>query len=523
MSGQIISGARRLDNDTRLAHAARAAGALHALGVGADDCVALMLRNDFAFFEASAACALLGAYATPINWHYTVDEAGYILRDCDAKVLVVHADLVLRIAPALPADVAVLVVDTPPEIREAYGLGDVPGENDLAGSGTQRIPHPGPLLAWARALSEAAPWNRPPPDTRGSMIYTSGTTGHPKGVRRAPQDAQAQALAARKLHEGFGVPPDCSDVVAAMTGPMYHSAPNAYGLGAARNGATIVLQPRFDPEGLLALIERHRITHMHVVPTMFVRLLRLPQEVRERYDVSSLRHVIHGAAPCPAEAKRAMIEWWGPVIHEYYGSTENGIVTVADSRMALERPGTVGLPIADNFLRVLDAQGRDCPPGTVGEIFVGQQRRAEFTYHKRHEARVAMETEGCLSNGDMGWLDADGYLFLADRRNDMVISGGVNIYPAEIEKVLIAHPAVRDCAVFGIPDDEYGESLVAHVEADAPWPDPDDLRTHLAAHLAAFKVPRRFVFESALPREDSGKIFKRKLRDPYWAGRSRKI
>ncbi|MEZ5650274.1 MAG: acyl-CoA synthetase [Burkholderiaceae bacterium] len=519
MTGDIISGDRRLGQAERIARTARAASALNGLGVGLDDCVALMLRNDFPFFECAGACALLGAYATPVNWHYTPEETGYILRDCDAKVLVVHADLLTAIAPVLPPSLTVLIAETPPEIARAYGRGDEPSPQTLIGL----IEHAGRLLAWNDCLEAAVPWQAAPPDARGSMIYTSGTTGHPKGVRRQPMDAQAQARNALRVHEGFGIPPDCKDLVVLMNGPMYHSAPNAYGLAAARGGATIVLEARFDPEELLAMIERHRVTNMHMVPTMFVRLLRLPDEVRGRYDVSSLRHVIHGAAPCPADVKRRMIEWWGPVIHEYYGSTENGIVTVADSKAALERPGTVGLPLTGLAIRIHDIDGRELPAGEIGEIYVHHAVRSEFTYHKRHEARVEMEFDGGLSNGDMGWLDADGYLFLADRRNDMVISGGVNIYPAEIEKVLIAHPQVRDCAVFGIPDDEFGESLIAHVEAREPTPDPAALRAYLAGHLAAFKIPRRFVFEASLPREDSGKIFKRKLRDKYWAGRERKI
>ncbi|MEZ5659617.1 MAG: acyl-CoA synthetase [Burkholderiaceae bacterium] len=519
MTADIISGDRRLSQAERITRSARAATALSELGVGLDDCVAMMLRNDFPFFECAAACALLGAYATPVNWHYTPEEAGYILRDCDARVLVVHADLLPAIASALPPTLTVLIAATPPEIAHAYGRADTPSPATLIGT----LDHPGRLLAWEDALAQAAPWQAPPPDARGSMIYTSGTTGHPKGVRRAPMDAEAQARNALRVHEGFGIPPDCTGVVALMNGPMYHSAPNAYGLAAARNGATVVLEARFDPEELLAMVEQHRVTNMHMVPTMFVRLLRLPEEVRSRYDLSSLRHVIHGAAPCPPEVKRKMIEWWGPVIHEYYGSTENGIVTVADSAAAIERPGTVGLPLTGLSISIRDAQGERVGPGEIGEIYVHHAVRTDFTYHKRHQARVEMEFDGGLTNGDMGWLDADGFLFLADRRNDMVISGGVNIYPAEIEKVLIAHPQVIDCAVFGIPNEEFGESLIAHIEVREPHPEPAELRQYLARHLAAFKIPRQFVFEQRLPREDSGKIFKRKLREPYWAGRDRKI
>ena len=282
----------------------------------------------------------------------------------------------------------------------------------------------------------------------------------------------------------------------------------------------------FDPdytEDLLRMIDELKLTHMHVVPTMFVRLLRLPAEVRAKYDVSSLVHVIHGAAPCPPDVKRQMIEWWGPVIYEYYGSTENGIVTVVTSEMALSKHGTVGKPIAGNVIRILDDDGKDLPPGEIGEVYIWRPNRTDFTYNKRDAARKEMEIDGFLTNGDMGWLDADGCLFLADRKNDMVISGGVNIYPAEIEKVLIGCPGVRDCAVFGIPDAEFGESLAAHIEVTDPALAPEDVQAYLREHLAKFKVPRKIVIDEALPREDSGKIFKRKIREPYWAGMPRRI
>jgi len=304
---------------------------------------------------------------------------------------------------------------------------------------------------------------------------------------------------------------------------MYHSAPNAYGLGGARNGAAIFLESRFDAEELLQIIDEHKITHMHVVPTMFVRLLRLPEDVRAKYDVSSLVHVVHGAAPCPPEAKRQMIEWWGPVIYEYYGSTENGLVTVVTPEMAISKHGTVGKPIADNQIRILDDDKNDLPAGEIGEVYIWRPNRTDFTYHKREDARREMDVDGFLTNGDMGWLDEDGCLFLADRKNDMVISGGVNIYPAEIEKVLVGMPGVKDCAVFGIPNAEFGEALAAHIELADPAIGPEDVKRFLTEHVAKYKIPREIVFADSLPREDSGKIFKRKLREPYWAGMPRRI
>ncbi|ANK83190.1 MAG: long-chain fatty acid--CoA ligase [Rhizobiales bacterium NRL2] len=508
--GVIISGDRQRAQEARAANAARMARALHDSGVRADDCVAIYLRNDFPFFETSAACTLIGAYATPINWHYTAEEAGYILRDCDAKVVVIHSDLLANIRTAIPEGVTVVAVPTPPEIAAAYGV-----------SPPASLPQG--VVAYDDFIAGLEPWTDPPPASRGTMIYTSGTTGHPKGVRRDPLDEDAQARQAEQIFEGFGIPADCSAVRTVMTGPMYHSAPNAYGLAAARNGAFIYLQARFDAEDLLRIVQDYRITHMHVVPTMFVRLLRLPEEVRAKYDVSSLVHVIHGAAPCPPEAKRRMIEWWGPVIYEYYGSTENGLVTVVTSKMATEKPGTVGKPISSNHIRILDDDHNDLPPGEIGEVYIWRPNRTDFTYNKRDDARREIDVEGFLTNGDMGWLDEDGCLFLADRKNDMVISGGVNIYPAEIEKALVGMPGVKDCAVFGIPDAEFGEALAAHVERADPSVGEDAVKRYLAQHVARYKIPRTIVFADSLPREDSGKIFKRKLREPYWEGMPRRI
>jgi long-chain acyl-CoA synthetase len=508
--GTIISGDRICTAEDRAANAMRMARALSEAGISTDDCVALYLRNDFAFFESSAACTLLGAYATPINWHYTAEEAGYILRDCDAKVVVIHADLLAPIRSAIPEGVTVVAVPSPPEIVGAYSV-----------SNPESLPDGVHLYDDFIVGKEA--WTAPPPPSRGTMIYTSGTTGNPKGVRRDPMDEEAQARQSMQIQEGFGIPVDASGVRIVMNGPMYHSAPNAYGLGGARNGAAIFLEARFDAEELLQIIDEHKITHMHVVPTMFVRLLRLPDEVKAKYDVSSLVHVIHGAAPCPPEAKRQMIEWWGPVIYEYYGSTENGLVTVVTPEMAISKSGTVGAPIADNRIRILDDDNKDLPAGEIGEVYIWRPNRTDFTYHKREDARREMDVDGYLTNGDLGWLDEDGCLFLADRKNDMVISGGVNIYPAEIEKALLGMPGVKDCAVFGIPNAEFGEALAAHVELADPSIGPEDVKSYLAGHVAKYKIPREIVFADSLPREDSGKIFKRKLREPYWAGMPRRI
>ncbi len=492
------------------ARAARAAGGFVAFGIGEDDCVALMLRNDLATFEVNMAAGELGAYAVPINWHFTPDEAGYILRDCAAKVLVAHSDLLAHIAPGIPDGVKVLVVPVPDEIGAAYA---VPAERRQGPSGVD---------TWDDFVAANTPNAAPPKLSRGSMIYTSGTTGRPKGVRRRPSTPELQMAAAGEVGRYWGITADPS-IVVLMNGPMYHSAPAAYAMGSARLGLSVVLQPRFDAEDMLRLIEKHRVSHMHIVPTMFVRLLRLPEKVRGRYDLSSLRWVTHGAAPCAPAVKRQMIDWWGPVICEYYGATETGIVVWHTSEEALRKPGTVGRVVDGAVMRIVDELGRDVPQGEVGEIYLRGPHLSEFTYNNDDAKRREVALGDLVTVGDVGYLDPDGYLFLCDRNRDMIISGGVNIYPAEIESVLIQMPSVRDCAVFGIPDEEFGEQICAHVE---PMPDAGldavSVRAWLSERVARYKVPRTVEFSAALPREDSGKIFKRKLRAPYWekAGRA---
>jgi long-chain acyl-CoA synthetase len=512
LGGRIVAGDRVREHADLAERAARAAAGLRALGIGEGDTVALLLRNDFALFEASAAAALVGAYATPINWHFTADEAAYVIVDSAARVVVAHADLWLRLAPAVAAGVVALLVETPPEIARAYRI----AETDC------RVP-PGALV-WDDWLTRHEKPVGPAPPPRSSMIYTSGTTGRPKGVRREPATPEQAAWLDEMCRVVFGFGGEPAPVVL-MNGPMYHSAPNSYGLNAFRRGYEIVLQARFEAEEMLQLLERHRVSHMHIVPTMLVRLLRLPDAVKRRYDVSSLRQIVHGAAPCPPEVKRAMIEWWGDVVTEYYGSTETGIATWNTASEALRKPGTVGRPVAGGIVKVYDDDGKELPPGQIGEIYMRAGYAPEFTYQNLPEKRAECGRGDLVTVGDVGWVDEDGYVFLCDRKRDMVISGGVNIYPAEIEAALIVIPGVKDCAVFGIPDELYGESLCAYIEPEpgSPPPSPDALRRALEPKLARYKIPKVIEIASHLPREDSGKIFKRKLREPYWAGTGRSI
>ena len=511
--GAIISGERRLSTEALQARAARAASGLASLGVGAGDLVAVYLRNDLAFFEATFAAGLLGAYPTPVNWHYAPTEAQYLFENSGARAIIIHADLIDGIRSVLPAGVPVLVVATPPEIAQAYGI-------DAA-------PVPAGMIDWSAWLEGFPPYAGAAGEAPGTIIYTSGTTGNPKGVRRNPPTPEQAAVTTAMLGQAFGIAgwmDRLTQIVTVITGPMYHSAPNAYGGFAARIGANVILEPRFDPEELLAMIEAHRVTHIHMVPIMFNRLLRLPDAVKARYDLSSLNFVVHAAAPCPPPIKRAMIEWWGPVINEYYGSTETGAVVFCSSEEWLAHPGTVGKAMPGADVRVIDAEGNSLAAGEIGEVVARSIGGADFTYHGDDAKRRAAEKVGLIAPGDIGYLDADGFLYLCDRAKDMIISGGANIYPAEIEGELQKMPGVADCGVFGIPDEEFGEAVCAVVQC-LPGAElsEGEVRAYLRERMAGYKVPKRVDFHAELPREDSGKIFKRKLREPFWEGLDRRI
>jgi|TARA_R110002072_G_scaffold38138_29_gene110614 long-chain acyl-CoA synthetase len=510
--GRLICGAREISQDEVMARARRAASGFDRLGVRENQTVAFFLRNDFAFIEAALGANMIGAYGVAINWHFTAEEAGYVLRDCAAKVLVVHADLLPQIDAGLPEDLLVLTVTPSAEIRAAYGPGQAP---DRAVRRTQD---------WETFLSDSLQWSQPPRAQRANIIYTSGTTGRPKGVRRPPSDDTVSARVREVIATSYGIHPG-EPLRTIITGPMYHSVPNIYGLHCARTaGSLVVLQPRFDAEDLLRLIQTHRITNIHLVPTMFVRLLNLPEAVRRKYDLSSLKRVVHGAAPCPPDIKRRMIDWWGEVINEYYGATETGPAVYHTSQEALRKPGTAGKPLPWATVKALDPQGAEVPNGEIGEIFIRIADYPRFTYLNRPEETAAVKRGDLVTVGDLGYFDADGYLFLCDRAKEMIISGGVNIYPAEIESVLMTLPGVADCAVFGIPHAEFGETVCAHIQRrEQSDVSEQQVTAFLAARIAKYKLPRVVVFEDRLPREDSGKIFKKRLRQPYWDAVGRQI
>ncbi len=467
------------------ARAARLAGALDQAGVREDDVVALFLRNEPAYLDAMLACRRLGAYHCPINWHFKAGEASFLLRDSGAKVLLSRPDL---LAELNSADLShVQVVSSVDDWRD-----------------------------------KAVAWSGPDRQPRGNMPYTSGTTGRPKGVRRRVATEEERRRATELYRIVLGVEPGMR---ALLSAPLYHSAPNLYALQALLAGELLVLEPRFDAERTLALIEQHRITNLYLVPTMYVRLLRLPPEVRRRYDLSSVRFVSSTGSPCPPEVKKAMIDWWGPVITETYASSETGHVTFVDAGEWARRPGSVGRPLPHTALKILDDDdGRELPAGRIGTIYVRQPAYPDFTYVNDAAARAALERNGLWAVGDMGYVDEDGYLYIADRKSDMVISGGVNIYPAEIEAVLMTMPGVADCAVFGIPDAEFGEALVAAIQKREGFDlNASQVQLFLRDRISNYKIPQTVTFLDTLPREDSGKIFKRKLREPYWKDAGRRI
>ena len=480
----------------------RAAAALRAAGVREGDVVALMMRNGPGLLELMLAARWIGALWCPINWHFKAEEVQYILSDCGAKVFIADEDLLQGLAGLQLAGLQTWVA----------WRGDAEG----ARTGAASMPSWPALRDAATAL---APDSASAP--RGAMFYTSGTTGRPKGIRRDASTPEQVERGLEVLRHVLGFEPGMRALVSA---PMYHSAPNSYCVGASQMNAHLFIEERFDAEQTLRLIEQHRITHAYLVPTMYVRMLRLPEAARRRHDLSSMRFVASTGSPCPPDIKRAMIEWWGPVIHEAYGASELGYMTRLDSHEALRKPGSAGRPLPGVSITILDDQGQPLPQGQAGLIYVHQPAFADFSYIGDDAARQRMERAGAKTLGDVGYLDEDGFLFIVDRSADMVISGGVNIYPAEIEAALQMLPGVADCAVFGIPDEEFGEALAAAVQlGDGVSLDADAVRSFLKQRLADYKLPKVVSFHAQLPREDTGKIFKRQLREPYWAGVKRRI
>jgi long-chain acyl-CoA synthetase len=484
-----------------LGEANRAVHGLRRLGLGPGDVVATVLPNGAPMIELWLAATQAGMYLVPINHHLTAAEIAYILRDSSAKAFV--GDERFAAACRAAADEAEL----PASARLAVGA--VPGFRAYA-----------ELKA---GESDALPDGR---SAGQVMNYTSGTTGRPKGVRRPlmPFDPDTVGSMFAMFLAMFGITPG-GDGVHLTGSPLYHTAVLMFAGCSLHFGHTVVLMDKWTPESCLDVIQRQRVTTSHMVPTQFHRLLALPEDVKQRFDVSSTRHMIHAAAPCPVDVKRRMLEWWGSVIYEYYAASEGGGTLVTPEEW-LQHPGTVGRAWPSSEIRVLDDDGGAVATGTPGTVYMklGVQ---DFEYHGDRKKTAANRRDGFFTVGDIGYLDPEGYLFLCDRKIDMIISGGANIYPTEVESVLLTHPKIGDVAVFGIPDDDWGEQVKAVVEpAPGVTPGPalaDEILAFCTDRLAKYKTPRSIDFVTELPRDPNGKLYKRKLRDPYWEGRTRSI
>ena len=493
---EVITHGQLDERSTRLARV------WHDAGLRPDDGVALFMENHPRYLEVVWAALRSGLRITPVNRYLTTAEAAYIVNDCDARAIVTStamAPVARELAGLIPGCKLRLSVDGLVDGYDSY-------EDALS-------------------AAPAAPLDDEP--LGQLMLYSSGTTGRPKGIVR-PQPA-------RKASEGLGPLTGLgalfainADSIYLSPAPMYHAAPLGFCLAVTALGGTAVVMAHFDPLEALAAIDRHRCTHSQWVPTMFSRMLKLPEEERTRFDLSSHRVAIHAAAPCPRPVKEAMFEWWGPILYEYYGGSELNGLTYAPPQDWLAHPGTVGRAVL-GVLHICDEEGNELPPGEPGLVYF-EQEAAPFSYHK-DDAQTRSSRHPQHANwtalGDVGYLDEEGFLYLTDRATFMIISGGVNIYPREIEDVLAMHPLVDDVAVIGVPNDDMGEEVKAVVQLVSGAEGTPDLAAELIAfcreHLTHYKCPRSVDFDPALPRLPTGKLYKRVLRDRYWAGHADRV
>ena len=482
----------------------RLAHGLRALGLRPGDGIAALLPNDAHPYIVRLAAFQTGLYLTSLNFHLTGPEISYVLSDAEVRLLIAHEHF---------SETAQRAVRESGKIDAArcLAVGEIEGFASLT------------------ELTEAQPDSAPPDRRPGQLMpYTSGTTGRPKGVRRPPAKGDPSEIAAQSSIFGraFGLRP--FDGTHLVQGPLYHAGPYIFSWGSLDLGHRQIVTDRFDPEKTLQAIESHRVTNTHLVATMFHRLLGLPREIRDRYDTSSLRMVAHSAAPTPVELKQQMMDWWGPVLWETYGGTE-GAATIAKPHHWLAKPGTVGRPIRGVRIQILDEEDQPCPPGTPGRIFT-EREGPRVEYWKDPEKTRKSRRGNAMTLGDLGYLDDDGFLFLTGRQSETIISGGVNVYPAEVEDALLVHPEVVDLAVIGIPDEEWGERVIAIVQPRTE-PTTDAARATLESELlafarnriAGFKCPREIHFRSELPRAESGKLYRQRLRDAYWQASGRSI
>jgi len=477
------------------ARANRLAATLREAGLAPGDAVALMSSNRPEFVETYAACLRAGLRLTCLNWHLQHDEAGYIVYDCEAKAFLAEGDRV--------AEVAAAAADEAPGAALRLSIGAaIPG-----------------FASYEDALAAHSDENIDQPVRGGTMLYTSGTTGRPKGVYRRTPPLPDRTPAREPMVRG--------ESVVLCTGPLYHAAPLQTNLIVPlAAGVTVVLMDKWDAEETLALIHEHRVTHTHMVATMFQRLLALPEAVKRRYDLSSLRYVLHGAAPTPVHVKQAMIDWLDGKVYEYYAATEGGGTFITPEQW-LEKPGSVGPPNPGRVVVIQDDEGNVLPAGEVGTVYFTTPEQGQFEYFKDADKTANAYRGSHFTLGDHGYLDEDGFLFLTGRSSETIISAGVNIYPAEIDAVLLMHDAVADAATVGVPNEERGEEVKAVVELAAGHAPSPALAAELIAfcqeHLARFKCPRTVDFVPSLPRGEAGKIQRHRVREPYWRGLDRSM
>jgi long-chain acyl-CoA synthetase len=485
----------------------RLVNAFRAAGLESGDVLSILSGNRREYFEVMAAATHCGLRYVPMNWHWVAEELAYVLADSDSRALVAGTRFAALARETLARDEC-------PELAVALAAGGGAGgdmedyEDFIAG----------------------APSSEPEDQALGApMFYTSGTTGRPKGVVSSSfsgnHPVELMTLVGKAIAGTLGMPEGGRTL---LEGPAYHSAQWAFSYLPMLAGSSVVMRHKFDAAETLRLIDEYGVTNVHLVPTQFVRLIRLDEKLKAGFDGSSLVVAWHGAAPCSHGVKRAMIEWWGPKISEYYGSTEGAIISTISSEEWLAHPGSLGKPMANVEIRIVKEDGSVAGPGEEGQLYFSNPMGTDFEYHKDPEkTRNAHLEPGIFTVGDVGHLDSDGYLFMSDRKIDMIISGGVNIYPAEIEGVLVAHAAVADAAVFGVPNEEFGEEVKAAVELTSGHTPSaalaEELVEHCRKHLAGYKAPRSIDFEETLPRHPTGKLFKRLLRAPYWEGRDRRI
>ena len=487
-SGEAVTYAELDRRSNQLAHLFRERG------LRRGDVVAVFMENNPRFFEVVWAAQRSGLYYTAISSRLTVGEVEYILNDCGASALVTSR---------AKASVASDAVSRAPGVTTRLMCdGVVPGFEPY--EAVWESEDTGPVSDESEGMD---------------MLYSSGTTGRPKGVKVPMPEAVPIGTPSGVYLLGVGLYGLTADSVYLSPAPLYHAAPLRFTMSWMRAGATVVVMEAFDPVDFLRLVERHQVTHTQVVPTMFVRMLKIDREVRESFDVSSLQAVVHAAAPCPVPIKEQMIEWWGPVIHEYYAGTEGNGLTAIDSAEWLTHKGSVGRAVIGQ-LHIVGDDGESLPPGETGTVYFAGG--GQFEYHNDPEKTAASRNaEGWSTLGDIGHVDDEGYLYLTDRRAYMIISGGVNIYPQEAENLLVAHPKVMDAAVFGVPSEEMGEEVKAVVQpVDMREAGPElegELIEFCRASLASYKCPRSIDFEAELPRHPTGKLYKRLLRDRYWA------